>query len=177
MPYQHQILGTIISSVLNYDQLCKQIDEPAAINNQSSSYVPCDGRSITGSRLEIHTGHAIKTAPDLRGKFIRGLNVMYSVGQPLPFDPANFGDPQDNRVVMNYQSDIIIAHSHPATGHINGSVSGSNNTKDVDDGDQKYNSDPHFGDHTVVVNVGNNTGGGVETRPRNIALYYYIKIN
>lgn len=177
MSYQHQVLGTVISSVLNYDQLCKEMGENPAIDNTKSSYAPCDGRPISGSQLDHKTAGAMKNAPDLRGKFMRGLNVIYSVGQPTPFDPKLFGDPQDNRKVNDYQPDVLLAHSHPASGHINGSVCGSNGSHDVDEGDQKWNSDPNFGDHNVVVTVGDNANGGLETRPRNIAVYFYIKIN
>jgi hypothetical protein len=78
MSYQHQILGTIISSVLNFDEFCSVMNpaENPAMNPRTSSYAPCDGRSIVGSQLEIKTGNKIKKAPDLRGKFIRGLNVI-----------------------------------------------------------------------------------------------------
>src|SRR2546430_3248270 len=104
MSYQHQVLGTIISSVLDYDQLCTSIGEPAAIDLPRSSYVPCDGRSIAGSALNRIT--TLAHAPDLRGKFIRGLNVIYNVGQPLPFDPQQNGDAGGaNRTASDYQMD------------------------------------------------------------------------
>ncbi|MFL5763612.1 MAG: hypothetical protein ACJ77K_06690 [Bacteroidia bacterium] len=187
MSYQHQTLGAIVASVLNYDQFCNAMGEKPAINNANSSYVPCDGRLITGSALEKLTQvgpsqpeplNHIQNAPDLRGKFLRGLNQMYSPGEPTGFDHVKNGDPDETlRKVGSYQGDGLIAHDHPASGHINGSVCGSNGTHDADSGHDKWNSDPTFGDHNVQVTVGNNSTGGKETRPKNIAVYYYIKIN
>jgi hypothetical protein len=187
MSYQHQTLGTIIASVLNFDQLCLAMAESKGVNNATSSYAPCDGRLITGSALEKLTQvgpnqpeprNHILNVPDLRGKFLRGLNQMYSPGEPMPFDFLLNGDPDGAaRKVGDYQRDLLLAHNHPASGHINGSVSGSNGTHDVDSGNDKFNSDPAFGDHNVIVTVGNNATGGQETRPKNIAVYYYIKIN
>src|SRR5690348_12189222 len=94
MSYQNQVIGTIISSVLSYDSLCKAMNnESPSIDNTRSSYVPCDGRTIMGSQLEKLTnqpGHDhITNAPDLRGRFIRGLNTMYSDGNP-PLDKSIF---------------------------------------------------------------------------------------
>jgi hypothetical protein len=187
MSYQHQPLGTVIASLLNYDQLCTILGEQKGVNNKKSTYAPCDGRSIKESDLETMTRvsatqpdpeHHIEFAPDLRGKFLRGLNLMYSPGQGNNFDPTQTGDPDgDHRKVGEYQKDVLIAHNHPASGYLNGSVSGSNNTRDVDNGNKKYNSDPNFGAHNVTVTVSNNVNGGQETRPRNVAVYYYIKIN
>jgi hypothetical protein len=175
MSFDKQILGTVISSILDYDNLIKITGDPKVIDPAVSAWVPADGRPITGSLL--HQKSQIQYSPDLRGKFLRGLNLIYSVGQP-DFKPETEGDPNGvNRKPGSFQEDILIAHNHPASGHINGSVSGSNGTRDVDNGGAKYNSDPNLGDRNVVVTVGNNSNGGLETRPRNIAVYYYVKIN
>ncbi|OCX50873.1 hypothetical protein BEL04_19300 [Mucilaginibacter sp. PPCGB 2223] len=174
MSYQNQVLGTIISSVLNYDQLCKVMQENPAIDNQNSSYVPCDGRNIEHSKLSELTGTL--TVPDLRGRFLRGLNTIYSPGQPaLVITSADEDDPNSNRKAGDYQADMLKLHPHTASGHINGSVCGSNGTHDVDGGDEKWNCDPNFGDHNVVVSV--QPFGGSETRPKNVSVYFYIKIN
>jgi hypothetical protein len=172
----NSILGTIISSVLTYDQLCSEIHENPAFNSGNSSFAPCDGRTITHSRLH-ECVPAMHNAPDLRGKFQRGLNQMYGDGlENLPFNPDTHGDPEDNRVVNTYQADAVVRHNHPATVNINGNIIGSNRHHDVEEGDQKYNSDPTFFGG-ISVTIGNNENGEIETRPRNIAVYFYIKIN
>jgi hypothetical protein len=166
-------LGTIISSVLNYDQLNDSLGEPRGCH-QNSTYAPCDGRTINGSKLANLTDR--NQVPDLRGQFIRGLNSFHLEGQPelnpLKSDPDGL-----NRKVGDYQPDGIIAHNHPAHGRINGSLSGSNNSHDVEEGGDKFNSDPNLADHDVQVTVNNNEGGLVETRPKNVSVNFYIKIN
>lgn len=168
MSYQNQLLGTIISSVLNYDQLCKAMNENPAINNTRSSYAPCDGRSIVASQLEVRANHTITNTPDLRGKFLRGLNVIYSVGQPLPFEPQAFGDHQDNRAVMNIQLDEVGPHTHDAQSSGGFAFNTSGMGIKADDGPQVQ-----FGTPVITIK----TSDGIETRPRNVAIYYYIKIN
>jgi hypothetical protein len=176
MSYQNQILGTIISSALNYDQLNDLIGEKRGCT-PSSSYAPCDGRSVSDSKLAniLIQNTGAPNVPDLRGAFVRGLNEMHLEGQP-PLDILKSDPDGLNRKAGDYQPDILLAHNHPANGHINGSVCGSNGTRDCDGGDEKFNCDPSFGDHTVIVNVAENVGGQ-ETRPRNVAVYFYIKIN
>ncbi|MCW4469603.1 hypothetical protein OGH69_11545 [Flavobacterium sp. MFBS3-15] len=169
------ILGTVISSVLTYDQLCAQLNEDQSVNPQRSSYAPCDGRSIIGSGLNKSTKGAIRTSPDLRGKFLRGLNTMYSVGEPLPFFSDTDGDPEDNRVVMSPQSDSFKkhdhkggAHSHPWNG--SGTVNDWGYNVAVGGGNIGDRTPPSSG--KIIEEE-----GGDETRPRNIAVYFYIKIN
>lgn len=159
---------------MSYDALCKAMNnESAAINNAKSSYIPCDGRSIVGSLLEKITNEAghthITNAPDLRGKFLRGLNVMYNVDQPLPFDPNQVGDPEGaNRVAGTYQSDAFKQHQHNYTHFSNGYIHDMSN--DTDQRSCSYGS--------MVGDVTGFSGDSVnETRPRNISIYYYIKIN
>ncbi|MDI1233940.1 MAG: hypothetical protein PSX81_06650 [bacterium] len=166
MSYQNQILGTVISSVLNYDQFCHEIGENPAMNAARSSYSPCDGRLIVGSQLEIRTNHNITKAPDLRGKFMRGLNVIYSPGEPIdPFDPNTTGDPQANRVVMDYQGDEVKKHSHSMQGS-------AINCGAPPPSYMIINNTP-----APTYNQASLDYGGDETRPRNISVYFYIKIN
>ncbi len=160
MPYQDQILGTIIASVLNYDELCQSIGEQAALNPARSTYAPCDGRSVAGSALAKITQRT--TLPDLRGKFLRGLNLMYSVGQPLPFDASNYGDTQNNRTVGDYQFDEFKSHNHVITVTYPASQPG------------RFTNGGGAGNGGTEVT---SFSGGEESRPRNIAVYYYIKIN
>ncbi|MFI5163427.1 MAG: hypothetical protein ACHQHN_19265 [Sphingobacteriales bacterium] len=175
MPFNSPILGTVIASVLQYDHLIKITGDPAVVNPKTSQWIPADGRDIGKSQLSNATGLA--NAPDLRGRFLRGLNTIYSNGQPtLIIGTADEDDPNSNRKVgSDYQGDSFRLHAHSASGHINGSVCGSNGTHDVDGGGDKWNCDPNFGDHNVVVSI--QPFGGLETRPKNIGVYYYIKIN
>lgn len=173
-PVSSKDLGTIVASVLEYDKFARINGDPAVINPKTSKWIPADGRDIANSDLAGKTG--LLKAPDLRGRFLRGLNTFYNNGQ-APFDPntADVDDPASNRKAGDYQNDELKSHAHGANGHINGSISGSNNTHDVAEGDRKWNSDPNLGDHNVAIAI--QPTGGNETRPKNIAVYYYIKIN
>lgn len=166
MAYSHQTLGSIIASTLNYDQLCKSVDDNPALDPLRSTYAPCDGRSITGSAL--HKASNQQNTPDLRGKFMRGLNTIYSAGEPLPFDPQNYGDPQPNRTVGDYQADEVKKHGHTARSSNGVAISAPGMGIQSNQGHQVT-----YGAPAITVDDYN----GAESRPRNIALYFYIKIN
>ena len=182
MSFQYQVLGTIIPSVLNYDQFCDQMGEKPSINNAKSSYVPCDGRSIIGSKLESVTKpgpkqpdrrNHIENAPDLRGKFMRGLNHFYSPGEP-EFDHEKNGDPDGmNRPVGSYQPDAMIEHQHSYDRYEAWNIRDMSNDKDQRlCAGQSENKAAQTSDAVIK-----DQQAGKETRPRNIAVYYYIKIN
>lgn len=178
MSFKFQVLGTVVSSVLNYDQFTHAMGELPAINNATSSYVPCDGRSIVDSALEKLTKvgrtqpdpqNHITNAPDLRGKFVRGLNLMYSPGNPDGFDSSLYGDTESGRTkVASYQADETKRHTHAA--HSSGGVPINTSGMGIqsDEGPQIQ-----FGAPSITVDEYN----GAESRPRNIAVYFYIKIN
>jgi hypothetical protein len=153
-------VGTIITSYLNVDQfyLATKNNEksPGGIwTSGKSKWCPADGRIIPGSIFGRIASQS--NVPDLRGMFLRGLNVMEAAPQiPLSVDRR---DP-DDRTVGTYQQDSFRSHSHPIGREpwINGSSGASGNGIGLRE---------------------NNTGasGGAETRPKNIAVYYYIRIN
>jgi hypothetical protein len=161
MSYQHQVLGTVIASVLHFDQLCQAMNENPAFKAATSTFCPCDGRSITGSQLAKGTN--IKDAVDLRGRFIRGLNEIYSADAPV-LDIHSADEDGTLRKVGDYQADLFKNHSHQSrTG------SGFN----AGGGGAPYaRNDAGFNVLTETT-----LAGGSETRPRNIALYFYMKIN
>lgn len=177
MSYQHQVLGTIIASVLNYDQLCAAMNEQKGVNDKTSSYAPCDGRLITDSLLEKSTRVGpnqpdpkfhIQNAPDLRGKFMRGLNQFYNVGE-TPFNPSASGDTQANRVAGDYQGDTLADHTH------NYSIGNFQKNANSGTGCSYVGADYNQSLQSRGVNEVQKIS--TETRPRNIAVYYYIKIN
>lgn len=112
-------------------------------------WVPMDGRIIAGDDLEKRTG--MKSIPDARGIFIRGMNLGRDI---------NTGDPDGDKNVGRYQTDGVGPHKHRIAGGANGP--GAHSTVGG-------NMEPFVSDD------GLNTLP--ETRPRNIALYVYIKIS
>ncbi|HTF06177.1 MAG TPA: hypothetical protein VK826_19235 [Bacteroidia bacterium] len=156
----NNIIGTILSSTLDYDNLTKISEDPKVIDPIASKWIPADGRSIKGSLLHRKTGQ--ENAPDLRGKFLRGLNILYNTGQPtLELEMA---DPDGaNRKPGDYQEDQFKNHAH--------SYILSNTQNNADDGTTRsYRGSDAPGAMTGTV-------GGKETRPRNVAVFFYIKIN
>lgn len=160
-------IGTIISSVLNWEQFQKVTDNNkfsgGIWKSASSFWSPCDGRSISKSALENITSKS--DAPDLRGVFLRGLNVIDAVSE-LNGTIARVGqdrkDPEDSREVGGkVQSDEFKKHSHYFVA--GGGSSGPRTAISID-------TNPESNHYTSDV-------GGSETRPKNVAIYYYIKIN
>lgn len=113
-----------------------------------------DGRSIENSFLADFA--KFKTIPDARGVFIRGMNLDR---------PKEQGDADGNREIGLPQTDTFKKHNHRFNVFVN-----------APDGPPTWR--PWA---TTSQNAANtwttSDDGGEETRPRNIALYTYIKIN
>lgn len=153
-------LGGIVASTLPWEKFSKAASGTAMFSEDRSTWAPCDGRSIAGSRLEQELG--VATAPDLRGVFLRGLNEFVP-GHAKPLDPLR-ADPEGNRAPGSFQADAIGSHSH-------------------DIGFQRHGLKNGKGDINLELESPNLSGertrseGGPETRPKNIAVYYYVRIN
>jgi len=99
----------------------------------------------------------------LRGMFLRGLNAGRSDGKQ---DPEG-----SSRSIGNYQADQVRSHNHN-----NGSydrlmiANGIHTTNGAVD-----NTGPP--EVNLFTSATINSFGGTETRPRNIAVHYYIRIN
>ena len=115
-------------------------------------WVLADGRTATTEYFQA-TGNS--NIPDLRGMFLRGLNEGRVDGKEDP-DPDFEGNV---RVAGSYQADELKSHAH---------------TEDLSTGD---NSDTFSGGSYGGRNIVN-TGatGGNESRPRNMAVYWYVKV-
>jgi hypothetical protein len=166
MAYSNLTIGEIISSVLNYDQLNDWLEEDRGCH-ATSTYAPCDGRTVNETDLNRVLGNDYKV-PDLRGRFQRGLNLFHAEGQP-PFDIHTADEDGASRNVGDYQADDLKNHKHNYNSHIPHGWT-------VDYGHQQSlvkNDD--FG----IAETGDPNGSitGKETKPRNISVYFYIKIN
>jgi hypothetical protein len=123
-------------------------------------WILLDGRDIKGSDLQI--GGNVNEIPDARGMFIRGLNLKRTDGKQDPFDIEHSRE----RLAGEYEEDAFKAHHHPlsfapATGQV------INTTEN-----NFYNEFVGRKDKIIIKD-----DGGTETRPKNIALFIYIKIN
>jgi hypothetical protein len=159
-------LGTIVASSLDYKDFCLQngLSYHGAVPNVDSldyadtPWVPADGRYVRNSRLQ----KAGISVPDLRGVFLRGLNDM-DLANPRQTAFEAQKDPE-TREYNSFQMDAVGQHNNdpgkfgvPALYR-----SGNGNVT------QQYA--PSGGTAPC-------TNCGPETRPKNRAVYYYIKIN
>jgi hypothetical protein len=169
-------VGTIIASMLEFEKFQ---------NIAGNAWKPADGRKVSAkSKYATLTGNT--TLPDLRGLFLRGLNQ---------FDPAKgprldkYKDPDGYRRKAGklqedatglpknkknpFQGNALSAGDHS---HIyfkarrEGGRSGSDDRATSEAGNTG-SSGSHT--HTVLIT----SGGDLETRPVNIAVVYYIKID
>lgn len=162
-------VGSVLSSMFNPDEHIKS-------NPRFGKYwALADGSNADrGSKyFQIKTDGSLNNVklPDLRGLFLRGLNIGRTDGKQ---DPDG-----SQRVTGDFQFDSLQKHKHAIT---RGSMGGDRAWRggwfwasaDGDSGQQKGITD----DNTYLPD-GN--GGDVrvatETRPKNSAVYYYIKIN
>ncbi len=145
----NNLLGSVQYSILEPNTF---------VQVNGDGWVLMDGRDIQGSALFGLTG--ITTLPDARGVFIRSMNENR--------DP-NSGDADGNRAIGNYQGDEFRLHNHD--------VSYSNNVYPNETSGMGIQSDhgPQIQWTKLNISIGNR--GGNETRPKNVCLYLYIKIN
>lgn len=157
-------IGTIITSFLSFDRFRESIGEVGPWK-ATEKWSPCDGRPVPNSQ---YSEFASPSVPDLRGYFLRGLN-SFDPNPPVGVSSTARIDPTPNRTVGSTQPDAIIAHTHQY--------------KKVQDRTMSFNVSTNgdmgmfhgvFNDKTVTHQ---DPPGETETRPKNIAVYYYIKVN
>ena len=169
-------IGTIIASMLEFEKFQ---------NISGNAWKPADGRKVSAkSKYATLTGNT--TLPDLRGMFLRGLNQFDPVKGPRLDkykDPdgsrRKTGKPQEDATSLPknkenpFKGNAVSAGDHS---HIyfkarrEGGRTGSNE-RASSEGSSTGSSGSHS--HTVLITA----GGDSETRPVNIAVVYYIKID
>ncbi len=158
--------------MLTFQQLCTSLNEQNLTDIQKT-YAPCDGRQFEVTSVTPVTAYAKLTGkfntPDLRGLFLRGLNVMETTGAPpIPY-PQSYNDPDGaSRTVGDFQADEFKEHAHVYQYFTNSIITDMSNDKD-----QRKCS---FGDTQALETTTAGTGAQ-ETRPRNVSIYYYMRIN
>lgn len=151
-------VGMVIASPLPWGQFAQLAADSSSFDAKKNKWAPCDGRSVAGSALA--TG-GIGQAPDLRGVFIRGLND-FAAGSVAPVASTQ-ADPDSGRRAMDFQADAIGAHDHDMGYGRHGLANG------------KGLANLELRNDRPSARTRN--AGGAETRPKNVALYYYVKIN
>ena len=111
-----------------------------------------DGRTANTEYFEA-IGNA--NLPDLRGMFLRGLNAGRADGKEDP-DGAS-------RVAGSYQPDSLKSHAHAVSVWYN---AGTQNGWCIEVGEHPFD----------VHNSPTSSIGGLETRSRNSAVFWYVKV-
>jgi Collagen triple helix repeat (20 copies)/IPT/TIG domain len=160
----HVMVGSIETSILTPEQFITATQDESLFDPTKSKWVLADGRDVTGSNYHSITGNT--SIPDLRGMFLRGLNVGRNDGKE---------DPDGNaRLSGDFQNDQFQGHGHmyeraggfsfSSTGTLVGSF-----------------GDGSFVTYRILEPTTLNGFGdvrfGTETRSKNIGVYYYIRIN
>ena len=151
-------VGTVVASLLSPGQFSESVGDPAVFNPEKSRWVLADARNdISRSKLSRIVGKS-KT-PDLRGMFLRGANDGRSDG---------LQDPEGDRDPGNYQPDSVKRHSHERPADV--WDSGARNGTPVGGGGLGFS-------YTAPFPRTGEYGESDETRPKNVAVFFYIKVN
>lgn len=175
-------VGDVKYSILNPTQF-------AAVNGEC--WVAMKGGSIAGSKLATLTG--MTSIPDAGGLFIRSQEFAGGADR----DP----DRNSNSAIATFQDHALQTHSHPFSGNTstNGEhqhsyslpyrreedgwgadrVSAFKVTDRPLDANMERQTEPAGShSHTFSGHTGNNSGNpAMETRPKNLNLWVYIRIN
>nr|VFJ59315.1 MAG: hypothetical protein BECKDK2373B_GA0170837_10825 [Candidatus Kentron sp. DK] len=161
-------VGTIVSSILPWEKYAETTGDTAPYHPLQNYWAPCDGRSIAGSRLQESTGKT--EAPDMRGVFLRGMNDFAADGLGTALDKPR--DPEPGREAGGeVQGDNVGKHEHKFRG---GGARGTGNAEKGNDIHYVW-----YGEHDPGQSKerGTEKGPTGETRPKNVAVHYYVKIN
>jgi len=157
-------IGVIVPSLLNYKEFLEVNGLSLPKNEQNAIWVPCDGRQI-GKNKGTYGAFFEGVVPDLRGLFLRGVNDMGNAHSTTPHQIQKHKNP-DNKHAGEFQADEFKEHRHK--------------------GSYGYYKPAGVGGESFhLVSSKNGQGrndwsvqpdGGHETRPKNLTVYYYIKI-
>ncbi len=145
-------VGTIVPSMLEPSVFAEAVGDGS---RDTPQWELADGRPIALTSRYSQKSGATAT-PDLRGVFLRGMNV-------------NGGKDPDMRAAGDYQEDALQQHGH-----------GTKFTTFIwSDASTDYGYTSKGEAHAPLAIVGTVTDANVadETRPKNVAVYFYIKIN
>jgi len=160
-------VGTIVASYLRPSQFAEAVGEIEGDALANRTWILSDGREVVGTKFSVLTGG--KPVPNLVGMFLRGLP---SKGPREPGDVESYSTalPKNPFAGLTSTDLPLTLPSAANPSGVDRYNAGGSNYPVITAGKQQQ-VPAHF--HTVVIN----TGGDEETRPNNVAVFYYIKIN
>jgi len=169
-------VGTVIASFLGWEQFqsatkCNAMNPNSTWQADTSKWCPADGRETPNS---LFTRYASSVhVPDLRGMFLRGVNTIdfNPAIQSIPALDPHKKDPVD-RPAGDYQSDSVGPHSH-SYGPIPSEVNSPGGNAGSGQHWGSYGGHEHDKGNTSDITEPKST----ETRPKNVSVFYYVRIN
>jgi hypothetical protein len=168
-------VGDVQYSILSPTQFAQE---------NGSCWVPMDGRDITGSKLSSY----VSSIPNAGGNFLRSQEFggTYASGNidPDRTSTSSIATAQGNDNKSHNHSassGSAGAHTHDFTDYDNRNCTGFALVESGCDGVSETNNTSRAGtttsdgDHAHTVTIANN--GGAESRPKNLNLWIYIRIN
>lgn len=155
-------VGTIIPSILEPSSFAKTVGDPdpSDFDPKISKWVLANGRKVsTDSKYYMFTRES--RIPDLRGMFLRGMNEGRNDGEQDP----------DDRKPGEYQRDALKQHGHETD------ALKLKHWKKEDTRELGYTSKGGADYGRAIVKKVTGAKAADETRPKNVAVYFYIKIN
>ncbi|RXM41182.1 hypothetical protein BOQ62_02055 [Chryseobacterium sp. CH21] len=180
-------VGTVLCSYLSWEEFQEvtknNLTNPDKNwNSKYSKWAPCDGRKVDTTCGLARATQNLTNVPDLRGVFLRGNNIfdLNEAGNGIPGVSPSQKDPSDNRLRGSIQQDDFKEHNHQIVKQTFGgilmtplAVSGNTSGADGDlDGSQIVSGYDKAAVPLIIAST-----GGTETRPKNMAINYYIRIN
>jgi hypothetical protein len=149
------------------------LDEATFQSIHGTGWVLMDGRDLSvtnpGSAYETLTGQS--TLPDARGQFLRGKNNTRSDGNE---------DPDGERGLGDFQVDKLQGHRHEMWIDNDLGAGSLNGGQRLHRADASRTGAAGTGDYIRALTPDGTNGTprpGIETRPKNIAINIFIKIN
>lgn len=178
---QNVTIGEIVSSVVPWAQASPWFQQ---------HWLPADGRTVGPDTLYFKEMaprtpggepdlSATVNVPDLRGEFLRGLNDFGAGMSPSSRDPLGTrtaGVTEEMDAVQKAEYETVKNDQNASLLHwrAGGDAGGGDHFSPRSPGGPNTQTDPSDGTVSHIVFMGRTDS---ETRPRNIAVYYYIRVN
>jgi len=157
--------ATLADEAISFGQFTGYV-LPFATSTVPSGFLECNGSALSrttyadlfaviGTTYGTGDGSTTFNIPDLRGEFIRGWDDGRGV--------------DSGRTIGTVQADEFASHSHD-----NYALGGAMNTLSSSSGNTAFQG-PNQTNVVYSPSLKTSAAGGIETRPRNIAMMYVIK--
>ena len=165
--------GTVISSLCDEPTFAKLIGDNSAAKPPKITWVLADGRNVAGTKFAALQKR--DTVPDLRGMFLRGIDPS---GTADPAGARGAGSSQTFATALPGVAFTGTTSEEPAHNLPNTANASRHDFFDVPGGPVAavgVAPSPPLPPHHHALTI--NGGGDAETRPKNVAVFYYVKIN